>query len=108
MGENLDPNPGQPLNTQALSMKKIFIKLICAAGLILSAELRAEDDEAAMELDVVAEADGLRLSAIVSAGTRYFAGFVDAETGAASLVPEGGKIKQWRVEFIDEERHAVG
>lgn len=84
-------------------MKKIFFTLFCTAGLLLSAELRAEEDEAAMEIDAVAETEGLRLSAIVSAGTRYFAGFVDTETGAASLVPEGGKIKQWRVEFIDEE-----
>lgn len=77
--------------------------LLCWAGLFLPAALRAEDDEAAMEVDAVQEADGLRLSAIVSAGTRYFAGFVDTATGAASLVPEGGRIKQWRVEFIDEE-----
>ena len=44
----------------------------------------------------------LRLSAIVSAGTRYYAGFVGAEDGAAYLVPEGGKVLNWRLTEIDE------
>ncbi len=82
---------------------KIYLPILAAACALLCADLRAEDDEAAMEMDTVEETDGLRLSAIVSAGTRYFAGFVDTGTGAASLVPEGGRIKRWRVEFIDEE-----
>ncbi len=46
----------------------------------------------------------LRLSAIVSAGTRYYAGFVDAESGAAYLVPEGGSVLNWKVKSIDEGR----
>ena len=44
----------------------------------------------------------LRLSAIVSAGTRYYAGFVGAEDGTPYLVPEGGKVLNWRVTEIDE------
>lgn len=44
----------------------------------------------------------LRLSALVSAGTRFYAGFVEVESGHAFLVPEGGKVLNWRVVSIDE------
>lgn len=61
--------------------------------------LRAENaaDTVSRQLEPV------RLSAIVNSGTRYLAGFVDAQTGVAYLIPVGGKLFDWRVTAIDEK-----
>ena len=55
--------------------------------------------------DVPRETGPLRLSAIVSSGSRYYAGFVDTANGQAHLVPQGGKVLNWHVKLIDE--HAL-
>ena len=74
------------------------IKGMVVVALLLGA-LSGIADEAAL---APMENGPLRLSAIVSSGTRYYGGFVDAETGQAHLVPEGGKVLHWRVTSIDE------
>lgn len=74
------------------------IKGMVVVALLLGA-LSGIADEAAL---APMENGPLRLSAIVSSGTRYYGGFVDAETGQAHLVPEGGKVLHWRVTAIDE------
>lgn len=49
------------------------------------------------------ELEPVRLSAIVNSGSRYLAGFVDAKTGVAYLIPVGGKMFNWRITAIDEK-----
>lgn len=72
-------------------------------GMVVAALLLGAWSGVAEEAAVAPMENGpLRLSAIVSSGTRYYGGFVDAETGQAHLVPEGGKVLHWRVTAIDE------
>jgi hypothetical protein len=74
------------------------VKQMIMAALLLGACFAVAEEPALVPM----ENSPLRLSAIVSSGTRFYGGFVDAETGQAHLVPEGGKVMHWRVTAIDE------
>lgn len=78
-----------------IQVKKLLRLLLLL--LALTSEGRAQEPEAAPVDDAP-----LRLSALVSSGTRFYAGFVESKTGQAFLVPEGGKVLNWRVVKIDE------
>ena len=82
-------------------MKRWLIAMICAwaVGGGLSGRLWAENPAAVLP----PELEPVRLSAIVSSGSRYLAGFVDTKTGVAYLIPVGGKMFNWRVTAIDEK-----
>lgn len=72
-------------------------------GMVVVALLLGARSGVAEEAALVPMENGpLRLSAIVSSGTRYYGGFVNAVNGQAHLVPEGGSVLHWRVMSIDE------
>lgn len=79
--------------------RRIILMCVLVAWCAVIGWVRAGDDAGGE----APELGSLRLSALVSAGTRHLAGFVDTATGTAYLIPVGGRLMNWRVTAIDEK-----